>query len=170
MKSVSLYGSIASAFAFLVFTSTARAETRLALDLDYATAIDEHSIDSGTDKALRLGQELDLVVVSLTPEIGGSYHTFAGALDASHYSGFIGGRLGFGKILEPGVFAHVGIGRLSNDVAGDTGPAFDMGVYLDFTLLPILDLGVHGAYDLLVLDDGESFDWARFGAHASIGF
>ncbi|HEY8945381.1 MAG TPA: hypothetical protein VIM73_14020, partial [Polyangiaceae bacterium] len=71
MKSVSLYGSVASAFAFLVFTSTARAETRLALDLDYATAIDERGIDSGTGGALRLGQELDLVLVSLTPEIGG---------------------------------------------------------------------------------------------------
>lgn len=162
--------SIASALILASLSSRARAETRLALDLDFATAIDERGIDAGTGGAIRLGQELDLAILSLTPEVGGSYHTFAGFLDASHYSGFVGGRVGFGKVIEPGAFAHIGIGRLSGAGGGDTGPAFDVGVYLDFTLLPILDLGVHAAYDVLLLDDGESFDWARFGAHASIGF
>ncbi len=157
---------------FFVLTSAreARADTKLALDLEYAGAIDQRGIDGGTGGAVRLGQELDLVVVSLTPEIGGSFHAFGGYLDAKHYSGFVGGRLAFGKILEPGVFAHLGVGSLSGDFPSDTGPEFDVGLALDFTLLPILDLGVHGAYNNLFLDGGENFDWLRVGAHAAIGF
>ena len=148
----------------------ARADTKLALDLDYAAAVDQGGVDGGAGGAVRLGQELDLVLVSLTPEIGGSYHSFGGTLDAKIYSGFVGGRLGFGKIIEPSVFAHIGIGKLTSRLPSDTGPTFDAGLALDFTLLPILDLGVHGAYHNLVLDDGENLDWIGVGAHAAIGF
>lgn len=163
-------GFILTLISLTALPNRASADTRLALDLDYATGIDESGVESGTGGAIRLGQELDLVLVSLTPEIGVSYHAFSGALGASHYSGFIGGRLGFGKLVEPGVFAHLGVGRLSGELGGDTGPALDLGVFLDFTVLPIVDLGAHAAYDALFLDDGRAFDWARFGAHASVAF
>lgn len=159
------------ALATVIATQTnARADTKLALDLDFATSLDEDGVDAGTGGALRIGQELDLIVVSLTPEVGGSYHSFSGDAELSHYSGFIGGRLAVGKIIEPGIFAHLGIGHISNEFASDTGPALDAGITLDFTLLPILDLGVHAAYDTLWLDNGENFDWVRVGAHASLGF
>lgn len=148
----------------------AQAQTRLALDLDYAAGIGEGGIASGTGGAVRLGRELDLVVLSLTPEIGGSYHTFAGTRDASHYAGFAGGRVAFGKLIEPGAFAHIGIGRLDARPRAETGPAVDVGLSLDFTLLPVLDLGIHAAYHALILDDGRSFDWLRLGAHVALAF
>lgn len=148
----------------------ARADTKVALDLDFATGLDEAGVEAGTGGALRLGQELDLIVLSLTPEVGFSYHSFGGDAELTHYSGFIGGRVAVGKIIEPGVFAHIGIGHASNDIVSDTGPALDAGVTLDFTLLPILDIGVHAAYDTLWLDGGENLDWIRVGAHASVGF
>lgn len=172
MKTVLYVAALSLAAAALAVSPTARAGTTLALDLDFATAIDEPHIDSGGGGALRLGYELDLAVLSLTPEIGGSYHALGGRIDVKHYAGFVGGRVSFGKVLEPGVFAHLGIGRLSADVgdASDTGPAFDAGVTLDFTLLPILDLGVHAAYANLIMDEGENFDWVRLGAHAALSF
>lgn len=159
---------------FVPLTASASSGTRLALDLDYAGGIDEPGIGKGTGGALRFGQKLDLIAASLTGELGVSYHTFDGALDPTHYSGFVGGRLGFGKIIEPSIFAHVGVGRLNLEVAGedvhDTGPAFDFGLALDLTVLPLIDLGVHAAYDLLLLDNDAKFDWYRVGAHAALAF
>lgn len=159
-----------AALSSVVLPRTAAAQTRIALDLDYAGDFDERGVDGGTGGALRLGRELDLVILTLTPEIGGSYHAFAGSAEATHYSGFIGGRVGIGKIIEPSVFAHIGVGKIDGDFVSETGPALDFGVALDFTLLPILDLGAHAAYDTLLLDGGESFDWYRLGLHASVGF
>jgi hypothetical protein len=170
MRSDWLVPTIVALTAGTFLPRAAHADTKVALDLDYVNGIDEGGIDPGTGGALRLGKELDLAIISLTPEIGGSYHSFGGRLDAKHYSGFIGGRLAFGKVIEPAIFAHIGVGRLTGDFPGDTGAAFDAGVALDFTLLPILDLGLHAAYDSLALDGGENFDWFRLGAHAAIGF
>jgi hypothetical protein len=159
---VATLGSASDAFAF--------GGNRLALDLDFTGAIDETGVGAGTGGALRFGRKFDLMVLSLTPEIGGSYHTFSGSAEASEYSGFLGARLGFGKILEPGVFAHGGVAHLSAWGIDDTAPAVDAGVFLDLTLLPILDIGVHAAYNAILPDGGEAFDWYRLGAHVALGF
>jgi hypothetical protein len=155
-----------------LWAAPAAAGPRLALDLNYAGGIDEPGIGKGTGGALRFGQELDLIAVSLTGELGVSYHTFSGELDPSHYGGFVGGRLGFGKILEPSIYAHVGVGRLNLDAIDvhDTGPEFEFGLALDLTVLPLIDIGVHAAYDLQKLDGGANFDWYKVGAHAALVF
>jgi hypothetical protein len=132
--------------------------------------IDEPGVDAGAGGALRLGQELDLILLSLTPEVGASYHTFGGAFEPTHTSGFVGARLSFGKVLEPGVFAHVGVGHLSVEGGSETAPALDAGVSLDLTLLPVIDLGAHAAYDALLVSDADAFDWYRFGVHAALSF
>jgi hypothetical protein len=167
-----VFASVLAALVLLPMTASASSGTRLALDLDYAGGIDEPGIGRGTGGALRFGQKMDLVALSLTGELGLSYHTFDGSLDPSHYSGFVGGRLGFGKIIEPSIYAHVGVGRLNLGEldAHDTGPAFDFGLALDLTVLPLIDVGVHAAYDLLLLDDDAHFDWYRVGAHAALAF
>jgi hypothetical protein len=160
--------------AFVPSTAWAGSGTRLALDLDYVGGIDERGIGKGTGGALRFGQKMDLVAVNLTGEIGASYHMYGGEYDPTHYAGFVGGQLGFGKIIEPSVFLHVGVGRLNMEVAGedfhDTGPMLDVGLALDFTLLPIIDVGVHAAYDFQRMDSGENFDWYRLGAHVALTF
>jgi len=163
---------VASSALVLLWSAPANAATKIALDLDYAGGINEDGIGSGTGGALRFGQELDLIAVSLTPEIGVSYHTFSGDLDPSHYEGFVGARLAFGKIIEPSVFAHVGIGRLNLDAVDlhDTGPEFDAGLALDLTVLPLIDIGVHAMYDFQKLDSGENFDWYKVGAHVALVF
>jgi len=154
----------------LMWPNEARAGSKVALDLDFAHGIDEDGITSGTGGVLRFGQELDLAAVALTPELGISYHTFAGSLDASHYSAMVGARFGFGAGLRPNVFGHVGIGRLDLDQGGDTGATFDVGLALDLVLLPFLDIGIHGAYDVLLTEGEGNFDWFRVGIHAAIGF
>lgn len=145
-------------------------KTHIAVDFDFTTAVDDDSTNSGGGGALRLGQEFDLFLVSFTPELGGGYHGFGGNSDAKLYSGFLGGRLGIGKIIEPSVFGHVGLGRLEG-VAPRTAPILDAGVALDFTLLPLIDLGVHGSYNVMMpKDDGSALKFVILGAHAALVF
>ncbi len=142
--------------------------TRVAVDLDYAHAIDQRGIGSGSGGALRLGYRLDAILLALTPELGASYHGFSGFEDARHLSGFAGGRLSLGWLLEPVAFAHVGVGHLDTRRGGHTGPALDLGLALDLTLLPFIDLGAHVAYDALYLERHQDFHWYRLGLHVAL--
>lgn len=153
-------------------------DTRLALEIDYATPIAETGASSGTGGSLRLGQKLDLPGRFLvTPEAGGSFQAFAGPRDAMIFSGFCGGRLGLGFTgLEPALFVHAGLAKLSGRNSDaergrrDTGPSVDAGFALTLTLLPYLDVGAHATYANLFLDAGRSFDWFRAGLHGAVVF
>ncbi len=143
-------------------------KTHIALDFDFGSALDTPETSSGGGGALRLGQELDLFLVSLTPEMGGSYHAFGGDGETKIYAGFLGGRLSVGKIIEPSIFAHLGVGRVTG-FETRTAPVMDAGLALDFTLLPLIDLGVHGAYNMMFpRNDGSSLEFLTLGAHAAL--
>lgn len=171
------YGIVAALSTIAVLSAEpARAETVIAGDLDYVIAINEEpDVDSGGGFGVRLGQQLDVPALVLTPEIGFTYASFGG--DAKVYRGIAGLRLGVGEILRPGVFAHAGIGRISVDVpSGITDPShtaftFDAGAFLEFTLIPILNIGVHAAYNRQNgNDEMDAFQWATLGAHAALVF
>ena len=146
--------------------------TQLALDLEYAGAIDQGDVTTGAGGAIRLGSQTDLLLLSLTGEIGGSYHQLGGVPEVTAYRGFLGGRISVGKIIEPGVYGHLGIGSLAPD-PGDsrTAATFDAGLFLDLTVLPLVDLGIHAGYvTLLGNDDLDAFDYYVAGAHAALIF
>ncbi len=164
---------------FTCFASSAEAEegsddkstTVVAFDLNFLASLDEPGADIGGGGAVRLGRKLDLVLVSLTPEIGGGYDRFKGDNSVGIYRGFVGGRLGLGKIIEPSVFAHIGVGRLDANLGSHTAIAYDAGIALDLTLLPLVNLGAHASYNAL-LPQGvfPSFDWLSFGLHVALVF
>jgi hypothetical protein len=135
--------------------------TRLAFDVDYANRFDTD--DSGFGGAVRFGREYDVVLLSLTPEFMANLNQFSGPGSPTEFAGMAGGRATIGKIIEPGVFAHVGVGHVSQPDSL-TGLGFDLGLTVDLTLIPAVDLGVHGAYDSVGWGD-ETFDWYRLGAH-----
>jgi len=146
-------------------------KTILAFDLDFVAPLRESGADIGGGGAVRLGRKVDFVLVSLTPEIGGGYDRFNGDANAGIYRGFVGGRLGFGKIIEPSVFAHIGVGRLDADFGNHTAATFDAGIALDFTLLPLINLGAHASYDsLLAQGQYSSFNWLALGLHVALVF
>jgi len=166
-------GSFLAALAVSVaLPSTAHAGPwRLGLDLDYENGIDEEGVSGGTGAALRFGYKLNLAILSITPEIGGAGSWFGGPADSKLYQGFLGGRVSFLKGIEPGVFAHVGYGSIKVLDESRGGTTIDAGVALDITLLPIVDLGIHAAYDsMFVKDADKAFDWYRVGAHAALAF
>lgn len=145
--------------------------TAVGVDLDYTNGINEPQVGSGTGFNGRLGYKLDLLVLQVTPEIGGGYHTYSGDRSAKLAQGFVGGRMQFGKILEPGLYAHLGYGHLSETGGGHSGATADAGITLDLTLLPLIDVGVHAGYKgMLKSGDYQAFDSYVLGLHGSLIF
>ena len=163
----------------LVFASAhdahASSGTAIGVDLDYAHGFQEPFVGSGTGFNVRLGYKLDLLVLQLTPEVGGAYHTFGAGSDGNANAKFsqaiVGGRLAFGKILEPGVYAHLGYGHVGGDGDGFSGATIDGGLTLDLTILPLIDLGIHGGYNgMLASGSRDAFDTYVLGVHGALVF
>jgi hypothetical protein len=142
----------------------------IALDLEYAGGISNDYIEGGGGGALRIGSEHDLILVTLIPELSLGYHSFSGVgrYEAKSYTGMLGGRIRFLKILEPGIFAHAGIGHI-DDYESHTGFAMDVGATLDFTLLPLIDLGVHAAWNrVFETSDHDGLSYGTTGFHVAL--
>lgn len=143
-------------------------KTHIAVDFDFNSAFDALGTKVGGGGALRIGQKFNLLLLSLTPEVGGSYHAFSGDDATRLYSGFLGGRVGFGKIVEPSIFAHWGLAH-SEGLQSRTGTVLDAGLALDVTLLPLVDFGVHGAYNVMTASgDDPALKYMTFGAQAAL--
>jgi len=145
----------------------------LALDLDYTVALSNDLIDNGGGGALRLGSEFDFFLVTLIPELTLNYHTFGADTrdNAKFMSGKLGGRIRFLKIVEPGIFAHVGIGNLSgDDQYSHTGPAFDFGATLDLTIIPLIDIGLHASWNRIFGGYDSGVSYFISGLHAALVF
>jgi hypothetical protein len=143
-------------------------KTHIAVDFDFGSALDAPGTKTGGGGALRLGQKFDLLLLSLTPEIGGGYHAFGGDESTKVYTGFLGGRFGVGKIIEPSIFGHLGLGHVDG-LESRTAPVMDAGLAIDFTLLPLIDLGLHAGYNVMLpRNDGTALKFMTLGAQAAI--
>jgi hypothetical protein len=166
-----LLASTSAAAALLSVASPARADVQLGVDLDSAIPL-ESPADPGGGFAARLGYQLHLPMLALTPEAVFNYEGFTGTYGLGMYRGVAGLRLGAGEVFRLGAFGHLGIGHLSADVPGPdptrTGVTYDLGIFFDFTLLPLINLGVHTSYDRMPNGDGPAFHWLVFGAHLEL--
>lgn len=169
-----LFGAAACTLGMAAVPHSAAADTVVGIDVNFNNAIADEDADSGAGVDIYFGPRLDLAILTLTTELSGGYHDFGGRFDPTVYRGLVGGRLGIGLILRPSVFAHLGVGHLRfDDVFGDgrdgrTNLAGDVGAALDFTLLPLVDLGVQGSYNILAGgDDDEPFEWLQAGIHVT---
>lgn len=168
-----LFAGVASVIFLCLIGASANAKTTIAGDLDYAAPIDS-AAHAGGGFGIRLGQQVHIPLLVFNPELGFTYHGFTQDTSPKVYRGIAGLRLGFGEIIRPGVFAHVGLGHL--DVGGvpdrsHTAFTYDAGAFIDFTALPLLDIGVHAAYNRLTADDsGPTFQFWTAGAHVALVF
>jgi hypothetical protein len=165
-----------AAVAALAFTVSraARADTAIAADLNWVAPIDS-SLKSGGGFGVRVGYYTHLPLITLVPELGFTYASFGGDYPGTVYRGIAGMRLGIGEVLRPGVFAHIGVAQLTADGPppdpSHTALSFDAGAFLDFTLLPIINVGAHAAYNRLnASDEGYALDWMTLGLHGEIVF
>jgi hypothetical protein len=166
-------GSLAVALslsALCVLTpSLAAAQNKLSFDAGAAFPAASGN-DDGWGVGVRFGHEWDLLLLSITPEIGVSYHDFSGPNDATTFAGFGGGRVGIGFILEPSVFLHAGVGHLGG-VVRHTSLAYDLGAALDITAIPVIDFGPHVMLSGIAGDENtEAFSWLEIGGHLTFNF
>jgi hypothetical protein len=165
----------------------ARADTAIAVDLEALVPIDApDGLDGGPAFAIRIGQQLHLPLLTITPEIGFHHGSFADGPSLS--LGLVGARVGIGELLRFGAFGHIGYGHLEYEA--ELGPVstdfsynaftYDVGVFLDLTIIPLLDVGVHASYGNFAGDDPvdteyvdvttDSLKWLAFGVHAALIF
>lgn len=149
----------------LLTSHPARADhTRLSVDADAAWRTGSHD-DTGWGAGLRLGHSYEILFLSLTPELGLSYHDF-GTGGPTDFRGFAGGRVGIDFILEPSVFVHAGLGHAGR-TESQTSLAYDFGGALDLTVLPV-DVGIHALYSGIAGDNtSPAFTWFGLGAHVT---
>lgn len=143
----------------------------LALDLDYSAALSHSEIDSGGGAGIRIGLERDYFLVTMIPEIQLNYHRLNANTpdDAVISAAKVGGRIRFFKIIEPGIFAHAGLANIAGDrIYEHTGIAFDAGFTLDLTILPLVDIGLHTAWNRVFGDDRSGLSYVTAGAHVAL--
>jgi len=151
------------------FPAAAEAELMLSGDVNGVVRLrntDEQDIKLGL--AGRLGYRIgELGQVTVTPEGMFAWERFGD--DANNLIRVVGGlRIAGGNVFQPSVFGHVGWGRRNFSGTHENGTAVDGGVALDLQVGEPLMVGVHGAYNLILLD--ESIDFVSFGAHFTIAF
>lgn len=158
----------------------ARADIAIAADLDVLVETANERIDSGGGAAVRLGWQLHLPLFALTPEIGFGWGKFGDG--PTVYRGIAGVRLGVGEVIRFGAFTHLGVAGsdYESDVVDESSSGFtyDVGAFFDVTLIPLLDVGVHLAYNHLSGEDEDVLDaptlgnlgWMTFGVHAALVF
>lgn len=137
------------------------------------------AIGGGGGLKLRAGEQIRFPGLRFTPEVGYAYdHLWASdnlgdGYDWSINRLFAGARLGFGRVLVPTIYAHLGYGWRQTDAAyatGDNGGlAFDLGGALDLHVVPHLGFGLHLEYSQLVLSS-DTPQWIAIGGHMDIAF
>jgi hypothetical protein len=148
-----------------------RGRLMLALDFDYSSAWSSAQIEGGGGGAFRIGTQMNVPLITLIPELAFEYHTYGSKPpgDAQTTAGKIGGRIRFLEIIEPGIFAHIGIGHVGgNSLFSHTGFALDTGITLDLTIIPLVDFGLHASWNRIYggYDGGTSYGIA--GAHVAL--
>ena len=115
----------------------------------------DRSLNLGTGYGLRAGLPVDVLLVELVPEIGVTVWQDAELTIIPE----AGARFNFGKVLEPGAYAHVAY------IPG-TVPTWgwDAGVALDVTVIPKIDFGVQAGLQRY----GEVMPSLTAGFHAGI--
>ncbi|MFZ5895759.1 MAG: hypothetical protein ACOY0T_32175 [Myxococcota bacterium] len=159
----------------MVAAPPARATGKLGVDLEAAFPVDVPDASSGWGGGVRFGNEWNLVLIKLTPEIQGNYHAFGGGSDAKQFGVMAGGRLGVGLLLQPSVFAHAGVGHFGYRTAtvdvSHTSLAYDVGLALDVTALPLIDFGAHASVNGVAGNaDTDPFNWYALGGHVAFSF
>lgn len=163
------------AFATVALASRqAHAGPELGVDFDGALPVDSHgTLDGGGGFGIRLGHQVHLPGLRLTPELDYGYmHLFGanGWPDVTTHRIEGGLRLGIGELLVPFAFLHAGYGWRVSDapVPAGSGFAVDVGIGLDLTLGP-LSVGGHVGYASIAADPNDP-KWVILGLDGAIVF
>lgn len=161
-----------------------RSGLNLGLDVEGAVptatprSLSGNTLSGGGGFKFRVGDQIRMPYLRVTPEGGYAFdHIFAtdpngAAFDWDMHRLFGGVRLGFGRVVVPGLYAHLGYGwRDTGDptVPPANGLAFDAGFSLDLHLIPHVGFGGHAEYDNM---NAQPFvpQWVALGLHGDVMF
>lgn len=163
----SVITALAIVGAGVLASKSAHAGVGIAADVEADVPIDSEA-DTAVGVAARLEYRLHLPLFVLIPEVGLHYASFDS--NPALLRGIAGARIGFGEVVRFGAYAHAGVGALSFDNGADdvSGFTFDAGGFLDFTLVPYLNLGVHAGYGFVDVSDADSLKWVPLGIHVEL--
>ena len=167
---------IASTLTVLLFTSQAHAAFALGADLKLGMPMGggvSEMLEVGYGFDGRVGYNLSLAMIEVQPELVFSYMRFGneGESGSTIYRGMAGGRAGLGLGLMPFVYAHIGYGSFSSGLSafvGGSARTYDIGGGLDFTALPLINIGISAGYNIMKTD--KPVEWFDLGVHANIVF
>ena len=160
---------VAAVVAVFTQTGEASAQTPLSVDVNYAEPLLPEDGRSGYGGQLRFGPRLDLKILTLDSELVAGAHFFDGASSANAYQGMLGPRLGILWGIRPSVFGHLGVGHVAfANAQNRTNLAGDLGVALDLTFLPVIDIGAHGSWNFIAgSSEWEGHQFMTVGAHVT---
>jgi hypothetical protein len=142
-----------------------------AIEGNFAAAVSSDVFNNGAGGALRLGLQRDLHSVLLIPEAVFAYHLLSANTpeNATVALAMLGGRMRYVGTIQPGLFAHLGAGRIAGDsLYAATDLAFDVGVTVDVALFAIIDLGLHLALNRVFGGHEGGLTFATIGLHAAL--
>jgi hypothetical protein len=144
-------------------------------------AINTNSAEGGSGFKLRFGAQIHRRFLRIIPEGGFSYTHLFVTDDAGESVGwnmeraFVGLRLGFGEVVVPMVYGHVGFGWRAttggplDPVPSSNGVTGDVGFALDFHVVRHFGFGLHIEY--VAVDAAPDVpDWFAFGLHGDVAF
>lgn len=162
-----------------------RSSFDLAFDGEGAVPLMDRRFQSGNDLSggggfkIRAGDQIRFPGMRFTIEGGYGYdHLFATtdnqtiSYDWNMHRLFGGARIGFGHLVVPTFYAHVGYGwRDTADptVAQASGVAFDTGFALDFHVVRHFGFGGHVEYAAIDAQPSAP-QWLALGLHADVAF
>jgi hypothetical protein len=153
--------------AVLCASAPARAGAYAAADLDVGVTLYRNFYSLrppspfGLGAGGRIGWRFDVGQAWIAPELGGHYVAFLGMAHSpdtrvpfNHVPRILaGGRFGLGGKVQPGFYAHGGVGWLPSPFLNTdppvAGPAFDLGFALDFALVRHFVFGAQLGYNLV---------------------
>lgn len=148
--------SLGAVGALLTWSAPVLASVPFAVDANYAQPLLVEDATHGFGGQLRLGSRLDLKILTLDSEIvagGVAFYDANGDPAAQSFHGLLGPRLGILWGLRPSVFSHLGIGHTNFERANSqTSLAGDLGLALDITFLPVIDIGGQAAWNFVAGD------------------
>jgi hypothetical protein len=151
----------------------------LALDLDFASGAGVDWLERGFGATARFGRDIRREMVTIVPELTLGLHNFTvtgfAFESVSLFTGEIGTRVRFFRFVEPGFYAHLGIGRgLGDDIFVRTGVAFDIGATLDLSVISFsgfgFNIGFHVSWNHIFGGFRTGFSFVLSGAHIELVF
>jgi hypothetical protein len=169
MRPVIVFSSLCFAAAASV-ASTAHAGVSVGADVNVGVALSP--LRFGTGYAARVGYDLELGPIGITPEIGASCYEFDDDDRAARV--LAGGRLHLRGLIQPAAYWHYGYAWVVGESRG--GPAVDMGGAVDLSLA-VFRIGAHagivsvqgtthaGPYAVV-----QPIEWFELGLHTGLAF